>query len=139
MSEDKKCYVCEGTEPKDRWFAPRCEEHDVCNVCKIKRKDLKDSPWGQREGWVCKPCMNKKIQAQVDAFQAKMKEEGREELYSDNGIICPNCGHENEQDNEDNVFYEDGEHDYTCGNCEHEFKVITDVIFSYTTQLDGTD
>jgi hypothetical protein len=47
-------------------------------------------------------------------------------------IRCPACGHQMDvRDMERGELYEDGEHDVTCNECEHEFEVSTSVSFSF--------
>ena len=73
----------------------------------------------------------------IKDFQEKMDKEEREDIWSDDGIVCPKCGQLHEADCEDSAFYEDGDHEFTCGDCDHEFTVDTCVSFSYTTKRDG--
>lgn len=126
--EGKKCYVCDGSKPT--WIEhDRCSEHDVCLSCGINRKDLTEPPWGDEKGFVCKSCEAKRIENKIEDFQATEPEEM--DFYSNDKIICPNCGNEHESDGEDSAFYAEDNHDYDCGECDYEFNVETTISFSY--------
>ncbi|RLC69235.1 MAG: hypothetical protein DRH97_00045 [Chloroflexi bacterium] len=132
MKKDKKCYVCEGNTPT--WIDhDRCEKHDVCLTCGINRKDLKEPPWGDEKGFVCKSCEEQTVKDKVDSFQATEPEEM--DLYSNDKIICPNCGEEHESDGESTAFYSEDSHDFDCGECNTTFVVETRMSFSYQTSI----
>jgi hypothetical protein len=127
--EKDKCHVCNRTEPD--WFNSRCEEHDVCLTCGINRKDLTETPWGAKGGFICKPCEDQRIKDKIEAWQSQDPEDI--DLYSFDKIICPNCGHEHEADCDDSAFYADGTHDYDCAECNYKFEVETTISYSYET------
>ena len=53
-----------------------------------------------------------------------------EALDSDSELRCPKCGYCWRVECEDGV-YEDGEHEVSCGECDHGFTVSTRVSFSF--------
>jgi len=49
-------------------------------------------------------------------------------------IRCPKCGHQMEIGScELGELYEDGSHDVSCQNCDHDFEVSTQISFSFTS------
>lgn len=56
-----------------------------------------------------------------------------EELYHDKGALCPYCEHLNERDGTQEEFFVDDEYIYQCEHCGREFRLITQVIYSYYT------
>jgi hypothetical protein len=68
--------------------------------------------------------------------------EEKDEVDHDSLIRCPKCKASWDiSEHEDYHLYEDGEHDVTCYDCNHEFKVTTNVSYSFTSPelLDQTD
>lgn len=122
----KKCWVCEGIEPKAYLNSYRCEKHDVCDVCKTKRKDLKDSPWGKKYGFICQPCEEKRCQSEIDKFNSEDYDEFNFQ-YNDKPI-CPFCGYEFEPDD----LYESQE-ELQCGNCSSYMDVEVEYTATYST------
>lgn len=57
-----------------------------------------------------------------------------EEIYWSNAAVCPYCGFINEQDCETSAFYNDGNWEFTCGNCDKTFRMETYISYSYTTR-----
>ena len=51
----------------------------------------------------------------------------------ENVVICPYCGEKHEPDCESKAFYNDGDHDFDCYNCENSFKLETHFEISYST------
>lgn len=48
---------------------------------------------------------------------------------------CPHCGDECDvSENDWWHLYEEGEHDVTCPNCEHDFTVYTRVSYTFSTE-----
>jgi len=87
---EKECWVCDGTEPKA--FSHKCEKHDVCIRCGIKRADVEGVPWGTRKGFICNKCQEEKWAERIAAFTEKDFKENDFEYRSD--LKCPYCGHE---------------------------------------------
>ena len=54
------------------------------------------------------------------------------ELSHDKMVRCPACGHSwKVGDNDDYDLYEDGEHEVSCSNCNHDFQVTTHVSYRF--------
>ena len=62
-----------------------------------------------------------------------------EELTHDTFVRCPKCGdHWSPRESEDYEVFGDGEHEVSCGNCDHDFEVSTSVSYSFTSpERDG--
>lgn len=127
MSED--CPKCEGREIKPWAMEEMCEEHDRCIMCEIKRVDMDDAPWQKRLGIQCRPCREKEIKNQIEAFQKKLEEEGDSILDFASEPICPYCGHEQS----DAWEIGDGTEEIDCGNCHQAMTFERDVEVTYTT------
>jgi transposase-like protein len=55
--------------------------------------------------------------------------------YCEEDIYCPHCGKCHEVYSwYDDELYEDGEHDFTCEDCDEEFTVITNISYSFDTE-----
>lgn len=57
--------------------------------------------------------------------------EDNDEVSSGSFVRCPACG--NQMDACEPELYEDGSHDVTCDECDHEFEVETNISFSFTS------
>lgn len=58
--------------------------------------------------------------------------EGREEIWSDNGIRCPACGEIHRIYNLwERDIHEEGTHEMYCSECDHLFEIETMVTRSY--------
>lgn len=58
----------------------------------------------------------------------------KEEIRHDSFIRCPKCKNiSNVCDIEEYHLYDDGEHNTTCGKCDHEFEVSTSISYSFTS------
>jgi transcription elongation factor Elf1 len=60
------------------------------------------------------------------------------ETRHDKYIRCPKCGHQSPVHDWDmcdygEVFYEEGEHEVMCPQCEYEFTITTHVSYAYTS------
>ncbi len=127
MSVSKEeCEICQGKEPS-KFFPKRCEEHDVCDTCGIKRKDLKETPWGTRNGWRCKPCEEERQKQAVEDYKPNWKDEE----YGDEPR-CPYCGHEYYIDDHYSLYEDDNYEKLECSNCGKEFNCETYVSRNYT-------
>ena len=124
------CYVCNNTEPT--WLSKRCEKHDVCLSCGKSAIEIKEEHWAEKGGWVCASCEEKRIQNEINEFQAKNEDE--DDFWSDEKpVICPYCGHHNKVE-EGYMYFEEGYHTDTCGNCNNDFELVTYISISYTTR-----
>lgn len=57
-----------------------------------------------------------------------------EPFESDRELRCPSCLEVwNPSDSEDHQVYEEGEHDVSCQDCEHDFIVSTVVSYDFTS------
>ena len=55
---------------KDFSFAySLCEEHDVCDTCGKKRKDVIGSQWGTKDGWRCEDCEQKRKEKAINDYK----------------------------------------------------------------------
>lgn len=120
------CYICENREPDPKdWFPKKCEKHDVCNNCGVKRKDLKKPPWGKKHGFICVPCENKRRKKAVDEFQAQ-EHDDFDFMYNDE-IVCPWCGYKyNPEDT-----YDDCEQE--CPNCAKTISIEIEHHMTFST------
>jgi hypothetical protein len=56
------------------------------------------------------------------------------EVTSGTYIRCPKCGHQfNPFETEEYHVFEDGEHEVTCGSCDHTFEVTTSVSYTFAS------
>ena len=58
------------------------------------------------------------------------------EVRHEQRIRCPKCGHQSPVHDWDmcdygEVFYQEGQHDIYCPQCEHEFEITTHVTYTY--------
>jgi len=103
-----------------------------CMTCGTPREELKESPWGRYMDGIlkiqCKPCREKEINDAIDSFEWN---EGDTDY--ENVVICPYCGEKHEPDCESESFYNEGDYDFTCSNCESDFKLDTHIEITYST------
>ena len=122
------CAQCNG-EPRD-WMAYReCEKHDVCRTCSIHRKDLKETPWGGKHGWQCKPCAENERLDKLESAMKSFQDNGLDKydfLYMDE-IKCPHCGTEisSEDIYESQTMY--------CDICHNNYELTIEYTPSYST------
>ena len=123
-----ECPTCKGEQ--FRWVFSRCSKHDTCAQCGINRKDLKDTPWGHEKGFMCKPCVDKKLAVKIVEFQARNK--GECYFMGNDRPICPNCGEEIQD-----VYPEDGEQELEleCPSCWVKITVQPNISITYDTEL----
>jgi DNA-directed RNA polymerase subunit RPC12/RpoP len=55
----------------------------------------------------------------------------KEEVTHDHYIRCPKCGHISSVHDDCYGLFEDGEHDVSCQECEHDYVVSTHVEFHF--------
>ena len=109
-------------------------EINNCRTCRTSIEDLKKSPWTmydkEKKTWYyqCEECRGKEIQSKIDNY----KWDKWDTNFEDNAI-CPFCGYVHEPDFEDSAFYEDGDHDFDCVECNNTFLLSTNASFSYST------
>jgi len=49
------CAECNG-RPRDWMTYIECDQHNVCRTCHTPRAELKEAPWGGKNGWQCQSC-----------------------------------------------------------------------------------
>ena len=80
-------------------------------------------------GDICSECRSKRnannIKNQIENGKINSTE-------FENDIFCPYCGEI--YDDYDSEFYEDGEHEVSCQNCECNFLLETDVLYHFSTK-----
>lgn len=119
------CSVCNTGKYEPWGFNKYCEEHDVCIGCRIKRKDLTDTPWGVRVGaFQCKSCEARERRIGVTERQAKGFSHDWE-----NEITCPHCGYKISDSWE---CGEDGTQG--CSECELPFTFERHTMVYYSTE-----
>ena len=125
------CSKCLNNNEKYSYIV--CEEHDRCITCGTHRNKLTEIPWGNPDGFQCKPCNKKEREEQRTTAIELAREEGLSEddcCYTDE-VICPVCFTENSSDDID----EDRESEYTCCVCDADFIVSVEYEPKYTSKL----
>lgn len=126
------CSQCNGKHRSEYCYL-ECDEHNVCRKCSIKRKDLKDIPWGGTDGWICKPCYDEEKSEERRLAFEKFNRECHSEvdfMWCDE-IKCPHCGSEVSDDD----IHESTNID--CCVCEGSFDVSVEYSKSYTMTICG--
>jgi len=59
----------------------------------------------------------------------------KEETYCEDEVYCPHCG-EVQTMTDCWDHYEEGEHEYTCQDCDKEFVIDTTVRYLFSTRRD---
>jgi hypothetical protein len=127
-----QCDECNGKEAV--WSYGKCDKHDVCITCSTPRKELKDTPWGTRGGFQCKPCADAiDIANKIEALTSVAdKEFDSWDFISQDKPLCPHC--------ESEIAYEsseisDGED--TCAVCNGTYKLTIEYDPQFTTEVVG--
>ena len=126
------CAECNG-KPRDWMTYVECDEHNVCRTCKIKRADLKESPWGGKHGWQCAPCAKKEMEAKKQAALEAVASKEYDEWdfrHTDN-VVCPHCTSSYEPD------CETPEGEEVCETCGGAYSVEPEYTVTYTTKVVG--
>jgi hypothetical protein len=63
--------------------------------------------------------------------ECKALAEDAGEVNSSSYVRCPACGHQMGTNGFDGELHSDGTHDVSCGECDHDFEVTTNVSFSF--------
>lgn len=53
------------------------------------------------------------------------------ETWSDNGAVCPHCGHLNNPNDDSYALYDEGNEEWECGECETSFVVRVHIKYSW--------
>lgn len=124
------CAECKG-ESRDMMSYVECDVHNICSICSIKRKDVKEkSVWGGLYGWTCNPCHDARDkEVRKEAFE-KLDGEEPDCFYTDEPI-CPHCGTELGSDdmNESQAV--------ECYVCKGQVEVEVEYSRSFTTRIKG--
>jgi len=122
-----ECWVCNGSEPK--MFSKKCEAHDVCDACGVKRANVGGISWGTLTGFICQKCKDAKCQKAISDFE---KEEHDDFDFQDNDYVkCPHCGYEYTPGPEGLHKSTDEE---KCPNCNSYIKVEVECSVMYSTR-----
>lgn len=126
------CAECNG-EPRDWMSYVECELHDRCRECNTNRKDIKETPWGGKRGWICKPCNDAyNLLKRLEAFEKynEVKDDSYFFLYTDD-IKCPHCASTISSDD----VYDDQILD--CSVCDGSLNVEISISRSFSTSIHG--
>jgi hypothetical protein len=109
-----------------------CDEHDRCITCGTHRKELTEIPWGNPDGFQCKPCgKNEDEKRKRKALrEARQRGHSEDDCYYTSEIICPVCSSTCSSDD----IHEDGEHEMTCDVCDTEFIVEVEYEPRFTSR-----
>lgn len=59
-----------------------------------------------------------------------------ESVWHEKYVRCPKCGHQEDVFDGDNyAVYEDGEHSFMCGECDHDYTIITHVSHEFESPV----
>lgn len=124
------CPNCLGIEANYPYIV--CDEHNRCITCNTHRSELKETPWGNRKGFQCKPCADRehrerKHRALADA---QIKGHSEDDCWNTDKLICPKCASECSSEE-----MGAGEHDVTCGVCDTDFSVEVEYETRFTSSL----
>lgn len=130
-----ECDICEGKS--QRWFSfNRCVVHNICDTCSIPRAELKEAPWGTKNGWRCKPCEAIRREKEKSEALARMPKEYDEWDYSRlDKPTCPHCKYELDDYSE---YYSSDDEEVECPRCDNVFLLtaVHDVVFTSTRKKD---
>lgn len=59
--------------------------------------------------------------------------DNEKDIWSDEGLFCPDCKEEQTDLQETSGAYEDGESEMYCGSCGLEFEFCVSVSYCYTS------
>jgi hypothetical protein len=126
------CAECNG-KPRDWMTYIECEEHDVCRTCRAPRSQFKDSVWGGKCGWQCKPCHDyEHAIARRKALESVAEKEYDDLDYKYNDeVVCPHCGTEWEPD------CEIPEGEQVCEVCGGKYLCEPNYEITYNTTVIG--
>jgi hypothetical protein len=126
------CAECNG-RLRDWMTYKECEKHDVCRTCSTHRADIKETPWGGKNGWQCKTCHA----AEREALRSERLQEVNSEEYDEldfmgcDEVKCPHCGTSHEPDE----IIGGGEE--SCEVCGGSYSLEVEYSATYTTKVIG--
>ena len=128
---DTKCNLCNG-KPRTI-ISNECVKHDICIKCAIPRAELKDTPWGHDDGWICAPCAKKhhEMKKNEALTKAAQKPYDADDYWYLDEMVCPYCDYEFDNRYE---FYESDGEIIKCDRCDNKLKVTCDQIAKFTTE-----
>lgn len=101
----------------------RIENGEACSLCNKYIFSLLEGPPGHRQK--CPAC--------------KSVDDMGEELDHDRYVRCPKCGHlEDVHDAEVYGVFEEGETEWGCSSCDHEYMVSTSVSYNFSSPAGET-
>jgi hypothetical protein len=126
------CEKCNGNKVGFNYAV--CDKHNCCVSCGMSRKELTDTPWGHREGFICKPCHDRhELSAKIEALTKAADAEHDEWDYQDSDKpLCPHCATE--------LYYEAGdrrEGKNDCETCGGSYELTVEYSPSFTTAIIG--
>lgn len=125
------CAECNG-KPRDWMTYIECGKHNVCRTCGCPRAELKETPWGGKNGWQCKPCASAEHEAEKHTALEAMPEEYDElDYWRESSIQCPYCNYQHEDTHEMHSAIEN-EETHECPRCDHKFLVIGEPEIKWT-------
>jgi len=126
------CEECNG-RPRDGFtYLGECEKHNVCVTCKTHRSEIKETPWGGRSGWQCKPCAEIAHEREKKKALSAMPEEyDYWDFHNKDEITCPYCAYEFRDSSE---YSDNHDEKHECPRCDNEF--IVTAVCSLTFDCD---
>ncbi|MCK5607576.1 hypothetical protein KAR91_37175 [Candidatus Pacearchaeota archaeon] len=126
------CAECNG-RPRDWTTYVECEKHNVCRSCSTPRAEIKETPWGGKEGWQCKPCAaieKAALRLERLAAVASKRYDFWDYRHTDE-VVCPHCKSSYRPDGEPPSGKQ------VCDVCDGEYSVEPEYSVKYTTEVIG--
>ena len=133
----KGCSKCEDSMNYGESHSDQvCYEHNRCVQCNTHREDLTETPWGHKNGFICKPCSDENdARIREEAFKKVNSEDYDEsDCICNDTIICPHCGSDN---GTEQVDYEAMVQLQECCVCEGKYKLTLNFTVDYSTEVIG--
>lgn len=113
-----------------------CHEHNRCVQCNTHREDLTETPWGHKDGFICKPCSDKNdARIREEAFKKVNSEDYDEsDCICNDTVICPHCGSDN---GTEQIYYEAMVQLQECCVCKGKYKLTINFTVNYSTEVIG--
>ena len=127
------CGECNGRN-RDWATYIECDRHNVCRTCKVPRAELKETPWGGKNGWQCKPCGDAEREAlKRERLKAVSNKDEYDEwdYYGTDKVICPHCESSYTHD------CEPPEGEEECDVCGGVYSVEPEYTVTFTTKVVG--
>jgi len=126
------CAKC--TASGERYSYSVCEEHDVCIRCSTHRSALAETPWGNPDGFICKPYRDREDSPdKAEALAKVAKHDYHQSDYrAQDECKCPHCAtviHIESEDYGDKNMY--------CDTCGGRFELTTECSVTFTTRVVG--